>query len=110
LLTAYIAYSAWVYTVGTESLVEMDLAAQNGKRIWQRSNCQNCHQLFGLGGYMGPDLTSVTTDESRGSTYARAIILSGGNNMPYYHFTESEADDIIAYLDHVNKAATANIR
>ncbi len=109
-MTIYIAYSAWVYTGGTESVVEMQLAAKNGKRIWQQSNCQNCHQLFGLGGYMGPDLTSVTTDKQRGANYARAIILSGGNNMPNYHFTTSEADDIIAYLDHVNKAATANIR
>ena len=33
-----------------------DIAA--GRIVWQKNNCQSCHQLYGLGGYLGPDLTN----------------------------------------------------
>lgn len=105
MLSAYLLYSSWVYTQGTDTTKLMSASAENGKKIWQEGNCQNCHQLFGLGGYMGPDLTTVTADKNRGAAYAKAIILSGGNRMPNYHFKENEAEDIVAFLDHVSKVA-----
>ncbi len=33
--------------------------AAAGKLLYQKYNCQACHQIYGLGGYMGPDLTNV---------------------------------------------------
>jgi nitric oxide reductase subunit C len=105
LLTVYFLYSGWVYTNGTELKMSMDSRSIQGKSLWQEKNCQNCHQLFGLGGYMGPDLTTVTTDPKRGTAYAKGILMSGGSRMPNFHFKEEEADALVAYLDYVNKAA-----
>lgn len=31
-----------------------------GRKIWHTRNCQSCHQLYGFGGFLGPDLTNVT--------------------------------------------------
>lgn len=101
----YAVYSGWVYTHGTTSVEQMSEKAVNGKQVWHNKNCQNCHQIFGLGGYMGPDLTTVTGDKNRGALYAKAMIMNGGAVMPNFHFTEDEANDLIAYLEYINKIA-----
>jgi nitric oxide reductase subunit C len=76
--------------------------AVQGKQLWQQLNCQNCHQLYGLGGYMGPDLTTVTSDKNRGAAYARGMILGGGKRMPTYHLSTQDADKLLAFLSYVN--------
>lgn len=108
LLAAWVIYSCWVYTSGTMQATQMTDQAIRGKELWQSGNCQNCHQLFGLGGYMGPDLTTVTTDKHRGAAYAKGILMSGGNAMPDFHFNEDQASDLIAYLDYVSQASHKN--
>ena len=79
--------------------------AKQGKLLWQINNCQSCHQLYGLGGYMGPDLTLVTTTKRGGEKYTRGMLLNGGARMPNFHFTGGEADAIIAYLSYVGNTA-----
>ncbi|MCD6011008.1 MAG: hypothetical protein K0Q79_870 [Flavipsychrobacter sp.] len=106
LFSIYVIYSGWVFSPGTSSGVRMTQKAINGKNLWHSNNCQNCHQVFGLGGYMGPDLTTVTTDKSRGKLYAKAMLMNGGTRMPNFHFTENQADELVAYLDYVNNAST----
>ena len=102
LISVYVAYSGWVYTSGTACNIPMSDAAIQGKLLWQEYNCQNCHQLYGLGGYMGPDLTTVTTNKQKGILYARGILLSGGDRMPNFHFSEDEVNNILAYLSYVS--------
>jgi nitric oxide reductase subunit C len=108
LLITYAAYSGWVYSSGTNSGIAMTSEAIKGKHLWQTNNCQNCHQIFGLGGYMGPELTTVTADKNRGTLYAKAFILNGGNKMPNFHFNEAEATALIAWLTYVNTVAEKN--
>lgn len=98
----YIGYSVWIYTRGTYCKTIMSASAVEGRKLWQINNCQTCHQLYGLGGYMGPDLTSVTTDKGRGGLYAKGILLSGGTRMPNFNFTEKNVIDILEYLSYVN--------
>lgn len=101
LLGLYAAYSGWVYTIGTSCKIVMTEAAKEGKILWQIKNCQSCHQLYGLGGYMGSDLTLITTAKQGGVAYTRGILLNGGSRMPNFHFTTDEADELIAYLSYV---------
>jgi nitric oxide reductase subunit C len=107
LFVLYAAYSGWVYTTGTDCVKPMEVAAIRGKAIWHNKNCQNCHQIYGLGGYMGPDLTTVTADRNRGIPYARGILMHGTARMPDYHFSERSIEDIIAYLSYVNITSAA---
>lgn len=59
-------YTALVYAYGLGTNAEpADAAILAGLRTWQEQNCQSCHQLYGLGGYMGPDLTNTFTVEGR---------------------------------------------
>ncbi len=99
-------YTSGVYTSGTatsENNPILDAAAIEGKMLWQKHNCSSCHQLYGLGGFIGPDLT--TTVSRKGDAYARAIILSGTKRMPHYGLTQQEAEAITKFLFYVDSTA-----
>lgn len=103
----FFTYSVFVYTSGTElapALAKISPSVAEGKLLWQKHNCIACHQLYGLGGYLGPDLTTVIS--KKGALYARAFILNGTQRMPDFHLTEAEIQALIDYLGHVNATAT----
>lgn len=110
LFVSYAAFSAWVYTRGTEqhNLAPMSAEALAGKEIWQAKNCIACHQVYGLGGYLGPDLTNIVSDPSKGESYAAAFIKNGGATMPNFHLTDKETGAVIAYLRYVSASARNN--
>jgi nitric oxide reductase subunit C len=91
-------YSFLVYTWGTNNKNGQLLTekAAHGKILWQEYNCIACHQLYGLGGYLGPDLTNEI--KLKGPDYAKAFMTTGSVKMPNLHLTPSEIDDITEYL------------
>src|SRR4030043_1096693 len=55
-----------VLTVDTHRQVKVLTHAENlseqvvqGKRVWQKYNCNDCHTILGFGGYYAPDMTRV---------------------------------------------------
>jgi len=102
-------YSAIVYTNGTRVLLpytpENKIMIMRGKRIFQEKNCIACHQLYGLGGYLGPELTTAWSDKHRGPEYMRAILRSGGSRMPDFGFTDKEINSLLYYLRYVDSTA-----
>ncbi len=40
----------------------LSINAIKGKQIWLQNNCQTCHQIYGFGGFLGPDLTNRGKD------------------------------------------------
>ncbi len=110
LFIAFLVYSLLVYTKGTVSatvLPKQEAALANeGKHIFQEYNCISCHQVYGLGGYLGPELTTAYSDKHRGEAYMNAILRSGGERMPNFHFTDKQIKAIIAYLKYVDATAT----
>ena len=110
LFISYAAYSFWVYTKGTELNTKSSFTKQEqlGKELWQQKNCSSCHQLYGLGGYLGPDLTNITSDPKRGKNYAAAFIKYGGTTMPNFHLTDEQTAAILAYLATVDASVKNN--
>jgi nitric oxide reductase subunit C len=104
LCAAFAVYSLYVYTAGTESAPGRPLtpSVKAGLDLFQQKNCVACHQFYGLGGYMGPDLTNVVSDPDKGGVYARSFLESGTSRMPDYGFSESEIDDLIQFLEFVD--------
>ena len=102
LCLAFIPYSVYVYTRGTEAshVAPMSDEARVGQQLFQEHNCVACHQFYGLGGYMGPDLTNVVSN--RGSAYARAFLMSGTQRMPNFNLNDAELDAMIAFLEFVD--------
>ena len=107
LFLSYAGYSVVVYTAGTDtgrSFSAKDTAVANGKQLFQQYNCIACHQVYGLGGYLGPDLTQAYDEMTKGSAYMKAMLTSGGSRMPAYNFTEREKEDVVAYLRYLSEA------
>ena len=106
LCIAYIPYSIYVYTLGTEAphISPMTAEARHGQELFQEHNCIACHQFYGLGGYMGPDLTNVISNRS--AAYSRAFLMSGTARMPNFNLDEFELDAMVAYLEFVDQTGT----
>jgi nitric oxide reductase subunit C len=112
LFASYAAYSAWVYTSGTELKEPLVYSEQQqkGKQLWQKNNCISCHQLYGLGGFLGPDLTHVISDKSRGKVFAAAMMKVGNNVMPNFQLSDEEVNNLVSYLAYVDSTANKPAR
>ncbi len=99
-------YTAMVYTSGTAATrgEPMGAQARAGQQVFQDNNCIACHQFYGLGGYMGPDLTNVIS--TRGEPYSRAFITAGTARMPDFGLGTGEIDALLAYLSFVDQTGT----
>ncbi|WP_325202721.1 cytochrome c [Flavobacterium sp.] len=78
--------------------------ALKGQELWQQNNCFSCHQLYGLGGYLAPDLTNIYSAENKGADYIKAFLNSGIKAMPRFHFTEDEKEAIVTFLKEVDES------
>ncbi len=93
----------YLYCSGNQEY-EMSNAAKQGKLLWQNYNCNACHQLYGLGGYMGPDLTNIISNPNKGRNYAAIFIKNGTERMPNLNLDSLQISNILEYLDYVDKS------
>ncbi|MES2285661.1 MAG: cytochrome c [Bacteroidota bacterium] len=113
LFLLFIAYGFFIYTSGTENdggkrfLTE---GAKRGKLLFQEYNCTSCHQLYGLGGYMGPDLTNVISAPGKGESYVKSFIKNGTQQMPNFHLGEADVNALTEYLNYVDKTGISPVR
>ncbi|PKP26577.1 MAG: nitric-oxide reductase [Bacteroidetes bacterium HGW-Bacteroidetes-2] len=106
---AFLVFSSSIYkddTVYEKKPVAYDAALQKeGRLIWQKNNCHVCHQLYGLGGFLGPDLTNVA---DKGYYYIDAFLKVGINSMPIFNLTEEESLHLFEFLKATNASGSAN--
>lgn len=83
-------------------------AAQAGQALYRSSNCQSCHQLYGYGGFLGPDLTNAASrlPDAR----FQAILDSGSGRMPAFHFTPEQRQSLVAYLQEIDRTGLGTVR
>ena len=62
-------------------------------------------QIYGLGGYLGPELTTVISQKNKGESYARSFIKSGTQKMPDFHLNDLEVNALVEYLKYVDETA-----
>ncbi len=111
LAAAFLAYSGFVYQANGTKTEDAPVSEQAiaGKHLWQKHNCGSCHQFYGLGGYLGPDLTNVISDKRKGREYARAIIKTGTAVMPNFHLSNEETEQLLAFLEEVDKSGRGSV-
>ncbi len=107
LLTGFLAYSFVLY-LNPVKVKDHDSLADRGKMVWQQQNCGACHQVYGLGGYLGPDLTNAYS--LRGPEYIRAFVKSGTETMPSFHLTGEDMHALLEYLKDVDASGKADPR
>ena len=107
---AFVLFSGFVYTQAVpENVTSTDPKAVHGKMLWQQKNCSSCHQLYGLGGYLGPDLTNVISTKSKGRNYAAAILKTGTQVMPNFHLNDTEIEALLAFLEQADKSGNNRV-
>jgi nitric oxide reductase subunit C len=67
LITLFCIYNFLIYTSKKEEpYAKLSSKAMMGQQLWQANNCWSCHQIYGLGGYLGPDLTNSYSHPNKG--------------------------------------------
>ena len=87
-------------------------AVAAGKKVWEVNNCIGCHTLLGEGAYFAPELGNVY--KRRGPEFIKAWIQSqptgapGRRQMPNFHLTEQQLNDLVEFLKYMSEINTAN--
>jgi nitric oxide reductase subunit C len=83
-------------------------AALEGREVWLRHNCQACHQFYGFGGFLGPDLTNAWSRLSR--ERVDQVLTYGTAQMPPFRLSEGEITAIAAFLREVDATGVGQAR
>jgi len=99
LVGAFVVQTAFVYGDAREGPI--DEAAQRGRQIWHERGCQACHQLWGNGGFLGPDLTNAASrvDDVR----LGQLLTVGSGQMPAMGLSEAQIADVRAFLESIDR-------
>ncbi|PPQ38157.1 c-type cytochrome [Rhodopila globiformis] len=89
-----------------------------GKRVWERHACFDCHTLFGEGARFAPELGKVwlkyggATDPDtarqalKGWFAAQPTGVEDRHQMPNFHLSDKDMDDVIAMLAWASRVNT----
>lgn len=109
LVILYLTFSISIYTKPNRIKKDTEnILAKEGRLVWQKYNCQGCHQLYGLGGYLGPDLTNLLAEPSKDKIYINAILHSGVKQMPKFNLTDEELSLLVQFLKSTNQSGISN--
>jgi nitric oxide reductase subunit C len=105
LVVAFVGYSLFLYSA-LPAKNQYNEVADSGKLTWQKYNCNACHQVYGLGGYLGPDITNVYS--AKGAAYIRAFLKTGTNIMPDFHLSEKEINDLTSFMQAIDASGRSD--
>jgi nitric oxide reductase subunit C len=108
LFTIYIIYSFWVYQQPSNPVISNSKKFAAGKFVWQSHNCHVCHQIYGLGGYLGPDLTNIYS--KRGKDYIAAFVQNGTGVMPAFHLSTRDLNNLQYFLEEMDRTGVSDPR
>jgi len=106
LLTAFLTYSFYLYAALPVKASRFDQEADSGKLVWQKYNCNACHQVYGLGGYLGPDLTNVYS--IKGAPYIQAFLKTGTSIMPDFHLNDTEIRQLTGFMKNIDASGKSD--
>ncbi len=81
------------------------LSAQvvEGKRLFEKHNCNDCHTILGFGGYYAPDLTKVVQRIGEDGIRLRVkspekALVNSWRKMPNLKVADAEIESLIAFF------------
>jgi nitric oxide reductase subunit C len=103
------SFSIYIHPIYAKTDANINIEkAVNGRLVWQKYNCQSCHQLYGLGGYLGTDLTNIYSAKGKGEVVIKAVISTGNDAMPAYQLSENEFTDLMEFFKQTNQSGRAD--
>lgn len=104
LVGLFSVYNYVVYTSESEyQSVRLSEKAIQGENLWLQNNCNSCHQIYGLGGYLGPDITNVYSKKGKGEHYIKIILNSGIQSMPVFSFNDEEKEQFVQFFKEIDQ-------
>ncbi len=99
LVLCFVAQTGLVYT--DEVDLELSADAVEGRKLFHDGSCQVCHQLWGQGGFLGPDLTNSASrvDETR----LASLLTVGSGQMPAFGYTPNQISQMRAFLTEIDR-------
>jgi len=104
---AFVAQTFLVYA-DTSHLAPLDERAIAGRRVWLSNNCQACHQMYGFGGFLGPDLTNAASRIGQDQLSARLAL--GEGQMPKFDLDADEVDALWSFLESMDATGIGQAR
>ncbi len=105
-LACFLALSGLVYRdqpdANPGAFAALSEAGVQGLSVWRAENCHTCHQLYGFGGYLGPDLTHVAARTDEGTF--RQIVRVGVGAMPGADLTDETIRDLFGFLTEMDQS------
>ena len=107
-----------VLTVDTHRQVRVLTHAENlsdqvvqGKRVWQKYNCNDCHTILGFGSYYAPDMTKVYKRIGKEGIQEmvkkpQVVLANSWRKMPQQNLQDKEVEDLIAFFKWVSEIDT----
>ncbi len=94
------------------SPVQLQGAALEGSRLWHRHGCQVCHQLYGFGGFLGPDLTNVASrfHGAQLGERLRIVMTRGSGQMPPFELEPGDVEAFAAFLVQMDQTGRGQLR
>jgi nitric oxide reductase subunit C len=108
LFVFFILYSVYLYSFQPVQSFNSNKAIYDGKALWQQYNCNACHQLYGLGGFLGPDLTNEYS--LRGPAFINAFLKTGTDVMPVFNLSDNEIAALSLFLQSVDSSGKSDPR
>jgi len=95
LVSSFFLQTTLVYLDPSDARPLSPLAAE-GRHVWLEHNCQSCHQLYGFGGFLGPDLTNASPRLAPGRL--QTVVTRGVGLMPVFPLSSAEIGALGEFL------------
>lgn len=99
LVVCFSVQTALVYSDHREE--PLSPSALRGRKIFHEQACQVCHQLWGQGGFLGPDLTNAASRVD--SVRLRSLLTVGSGQMPALGLSDARIADVAAFLREIDR-------
>jgi len=109
LVAMFAIQTTLVYSDPTgRELPQLSEEALEGREIWLARNCQACHQFYGFGGFLGPDLTNAASRLNRARL--DSVLTNGIAQMPAFHLTATQISAVATYLREMDATGVGQAR
>ncbi|MGY8777895.1 MAG: c-type cytochrome [Longimicrobiales bacterium] len=99
LVVCFAIQTGLVYSDSVDLTLSED--AVEGRKLFHDGSCQVCHQLWGQGGFLGPDLTNAASrlDETR----LVSLLTVGSGQMPAFNYSPEQIGHLRAFLEEIDR-------
>lgn len=105
------AHTHWYMVNVSTADAELSENVKQGKHVWEKHSCINCHSILGEGAYFAPELGNVWTryggrENAEGARAgikawirAQPLNIPGRRVMPKIDVTDAELDALVDFLE-----------